>query len=144
VGIGGMQHFLNRAGMTHTVLSHAWGLSLLTAQDEIKLLQLLSRPGRVLNTASRRYVRYLMAHVIGSQRWGVSAGAGAKVTVHLKNGWLPYPSKADWHINSIGVFTGKNISYQIAVLTTDNPSMRYGIDTIQGAAKFINWNLAAF
>lgn len=145
VGIAGMQRFLNRAGMTHTVLDdQAWGLSLLTAQDEIKLLQLLSRPGRVLSKASRRYVLYLMAHVISSRRWGVSAGASSKVTVHLKNGWLPYPSKADWHINSIGVFTGKNITYQIAVLTTDNPSMAYGVDTIKGAAKFINWNLAAF
>jgi beta-lactamase class A len=144
VGISGMQNFLNRAGMKHTVLSSAWGLSLLTAQDEVTLLKLLTNAGKVLSTPSRNYVLYLMAHVISSQRWGVSAGAAKRVTVHIKNGWLPYPSNSDWRINSIGAFTGTSINYQIAILTSNNPSMAYGIKTIEGAAKYINWNVAAF
>ena len=37
---------------------------------------------------------------MAGQRWGVPAGAPGKVTVHVKNGWLPYP--VHWHINSIG------------------------------------------
>jgi len=141
-GIRGMQRFLNRARMTHTELSDAWGLTLITAHDELTLLKLLSSPGRVLSTPSRRYVLYLMAHVEAGQRWGVPAGAPAKVTVHVKNGWLPYPSL--WNINSIGIFTGTGVTYQIAMLTSGNPSMDYGIDTIQGTCKYLNWNLAAF
>jgi hypothetical protein len=142
-GISGLQHFLNRAKMDDTVLDdRAWGLSLLTAHDEVTLLELLTSRGRVLSTPSRRYVLYLMAHVEASQRWGVTAGAPSKVTVHVKNGWLPY--QGSWHINSIGAFTGTGVTYQIAMLTTDNPSMSYGIDTIQGACKYLNWNLAAF
>ena len=43
------------------------------------------------------------------------------MTVHVKNGWLPYPDTdlgaSDWHINSIGAFTGTNVSYQIVILT---------------------------
>lgn len=142
-GISGMQRFLNRARMSHTVLDDQhWGLSLITAHDELTLLKLLSYRGRVLSTPSRRYVLYLMAHVEASQRWGVTEGAPAKVTVHVKNGWLPYP--VQWNINSIGIFTGTSITYQIAMLTSGNPSMGYGIDTIQGACKYLNWNLAAF
>ncbi|MGH3398817.1 MAG: serine hydrolase [Streptosporangiaceae bacterium] len=142
VGISGMQHFLNRARMTHTELSDAWGLTLITARDEVTLLKLLTSRGRVLSTPSRRYALYLMAHVEAGQRWGVPAGAPRKVTVHVKNGWLPYP--VQWNINSIGAFTGPGITYQVAMLTSDNPSMSYGIATIQGACKYLNWNLAAF
>jgi len=142
VGMRGMQRFLNRARMTHTELSDAWGLTLITAHDELTLLKLLSNRGKVLSTPSRRYVLYLMAHVEAGQRWGVTAGAPRKITVHVKNGWLPYPSL--WNINSIGIFTGTGVTYQIAMLTSGNPSMDYGIDTIQGTCKYLNWNLAAF
>ena len=144
-GMPALQRFLNRAGMTHTELDNqAWGLSQLTASDELTLLKLLTNSGTVLSTASRRYVLYLMAHVEAGERWGVSAGAAAGITVHLKNGWLGYPSNADWHINSIGAFTGKKILYQMAILTSGNPNMDYGIATVQGAARVINRNIGDF
>jgi beta-lactamase class A len=142
VGMRGMQRFLNRARMTSTILNDAWGLTLITARDEVILLQLISTKGHVLSTPSRRYVLYLMAHVEPGQRWGVTAGAPAKVTIHVKNGWLPYPVR--WNINSIGAFTGPGLGYQIAMLTSGNPSMGYGIDTIEGACQYLNWNLPAF
>ncbi len=143
-GLAALQRFLNRAGMTHTRLSPAWGLTLITAQDEVRLLGLLTGPGTVLDPASRGYVLYLMAHVIAGQRWGTPAGVPAKVTVHVKNGWLPYPTGSDWHINSIGAFAGPGTSYQLAVLTTGNPSMTYGVDTVQAAARVINRDIASF
>ena len=145
VGMRGMQRFLNRAGMRHTTLSSAWGLTLITAQDELKLLHLLTNPGKVLGKNSRSYVLSLMAQVIPAERWGVPAGAPSDVTVHVKNGWLPYPRAADWNINSIGAFTGKHIGYQIVVLTAPAPggqSESYGIQTVQAAAEVINRQLA--
>jgi Beta-lactamase enzyme family len=142
VGMAGMQRFLNLAKMSHTRLNSAWGLTELTAQDELTLLRLLASPGQVLSPISRRYVLGLMSHVIPAQRWGVPAGAPSDVTVHVKNGWLPYPTSSDWHVNSIGAFTGSHISYQIVVLTAGSPSMDYGISAIQAAARVINRDLA--
>jgi beta-lactamase class A len=143
VGITGMQDFLDAAGMRHTILdADAWGLTQLTAHDELTLLQVLSGPNHVLSTASRSYVLWLMAHVVAYERWGVPAGAPRDVTVSVKNGWLPYPVSDDWHVNSIGVFRGHDISYQIAVLTGNNPTMAYGIDTIEAVAKVINYGIA--
>ncbi len=148
VGMTAMQRFLDKAGMTHTVLSDAWGLTLLTAHDEMTLLTVLTYAGKVLGTSSRHYVLWLMAHVIASQRWGVAAGAPSSVTVHIKNGWLPYPNlnlaATDWHVNSIGTFTGHDISYQIVVLTQPHgpQTESYGIATIQAAAHVINGDLA--
>jgi beta-lactamase class A len=145
VGMTDMEAFLNKAGMRHTILSDAWGLTQITAQDELRLLQVLTTRGKVLSKASRRYVLGLMANVIASERWGVPAGAPSDVTVHVKNGWLPYPRADDWRINSIGAFTGKGIGYQIVILT--GPAARgqgesYGIETVQLAADVINRILA--
>ncbi len=138
-----MQHILNLAKMTQTKLAFAWGLSLLTAHDEILLLTLLSRPNRILSLNSRVYAQYLMSHVISSQRWGVPAGAPTSVKVGVKNGWLPYPVSDNWEINSIGFFrsTKPFRDYEIAMLTHANPTMAYGIITIEGAARAIHSDL---
>lgn len=149
VGSARMQRFVDAAHMSHTVLDDAaWGLSQLTAQDELTLLTLLTTHGSVLSDTSRGYVLWLMSRVIPSQRWGVPDGAPADVTVSVKNGWLPDPFTGRWHVNSIGAFRSlgayrsRHISYQIAVLTDGNPSESYGIGTIQAAAKVINHDIA--
>jgi beta-lactamase class A len=149
VGNAGMQRFADAAHMSHTVLDDAaWGLSQLTAQDELTLLTLLTTHGSVLSDTSRGYVLWLMSKVIASQRWGVPDGAPADVTVSVKNGWLPDPFTGRWHINSIGVFRSlgayrsRHISYQIAILTDGNRTESYGVGTVQAAARVINHDIA--
>ena len=138
-GYPSLQHFLDLAGMTETVLGPDgyWGLTLITAHDELALLQLLTSTNSVLTTASRDYVLGLMARVVSYERWGVPAGAPTDVTVHVKNGWLPLPTHG-WRINSIGSFSGAGKDYMIVVLTDDNPTMAYGVDTVQDVAEVIN------
>ena len=137
-----LQNFLNLAGMRETQLGPGgyWGLTQITAHDELTLLMLLTSKNSVLSAASCGYVLNLMAHVIASERWGVPAGAPADVTVHVKNGWLPQPTHA-WRINSIGSFSGHGRNYMIVVLTWDNPTMTYGVDTVQAVAEVINRDL---
>jgi len=137
-----LQHFLNLAGMTHTVLGPggAWGLTRITAADETRLLWLLLTANRVLDPASRHYALTLMADVIPAQRWGVPAGAPRSLVVHVKNGWLPF-APYGWRINSIGGFTGHNTRYSIVVLTQDNPTMAYGVGTVEAIARVVNRDL---
>jgi hypothetical protein len=139
-----LQHFLDLAGMTHTVLGpgDAWGLTQITAADEMLLLRLLQDENPVLDASSRDYVLGLMAEVVPSQRWGVTDGSPAGLTAHVKNGWLPLVP-GGWRIHSIGCFTGRDGGYRIVVLTQDNPTMAYGIATIEAIAKKINRDLAA-
>jgi len=134
-----MQNFLNLAGMRETQLGPDgyWGLTQITAHDEMTLLKLLTSKNSVLSAASCGYVLNLMAHVIPSERWGVPAGAPTNVTVHVKNGWLPQPTHG-WRIHSIGSFSGHGRNYMIVVLTWNNPTMTYGVDTIQAVAEVIN------
>ena len=137
-----LQRFLHRAGMTHTVLGPggAWGLTRITADDETRLLWLLLTANRVLDPASRSYALTLMADVIPAQRWGVPAGAPRSLVAHVKNGWLPL-APFGWRINSIGGFTGHGTRYSIVVLTQDNPSMAYGIGTVEAIARAVNRDL---
>jgi beta-lactamase class A len=141
-GYPSLQHFLDLAGMNETVLGADgyWGLTLITAHDELTLLQLLTSTNTVLTTANRNYVLGLMARVVSYERWGVPAGAPTDVTVHVKNGWLPLPTHG-WRINSIGSFSGSGKNYMIVMLTDDNPTMDYGVDTVQAVAKIINHTL---
>jgi beta-lactamase class A len=142
VGRSYLQHFLNLAQMRQTALgpSGYWGLTQITAHNEVLLLRLLLHPNQVLSTASRNYALNLMAHVISSQRWGVPAGAPTSLTVHVKNGWLPRPTHG-WRIHSIGSFTSGSRGYSIVVLTQDNASMAYGVATVQAIARVINRDL---
>ena len=138
-GPSSLQHFLDLAGMRETQLGPDgfWGLTQITAHDEMTLLRLLTSRNTVLSTASRTYVLNLMARVIPSQRWGVPAGAPTNVTVHVKNGWLPQPTHG-WRIHSIGSFSGHGRDYMIVVLTWNNPTMTYGVNTVQAVAEVIN------
>jgi beta-lactamase class A len=142
VGRTDLQHFLDLARMTQTHLGPGgyWGLTQITAYNETLLLQLLLHQNPVLDTSSRDYVLDLMARVIPAQRWGVPTGAPTSLTVHVKNGWLPLDTHG-WRIHSIGCFTGRGGGYSIVVLTEDNPTMTYGIDTIEAIAKVINRDL---
>jgi hypothetical protein len=57
--------------MRQTVLGPGgyWGLTQVTAHDEMLLLRLLLTPNTVLSGNSRAYALGLMARVISSQRW---------------------------------------------------------------------------
>ena len=137
-----IQHFLSLAGMSQTIPGPGgyWGLTQITSRDETRLLRLLLVPNTVLSNNSRAYARGLMTQVISSQRWGVPAGAPAGVVVHVKNGWLPRATHG-WRIHSIGAFTSSRGWYTIVVLTQNNPTMTYGVNTIQNIARAIHRDL---
>jgi hypothetical protein len=134
-----LQRFLDLADMTQTRLGPGgyWGLTQITARDEIRLLRLLTRDNEVLGAGSREYALKLMAEVVPSQRWGVPAGAPAEAGVHLKNGWLPRHGRY-WRVHSIGAFDGGRRDYMIVVLTEDAPSMSYGVRTIERVARAVH------
>jgi len=143
VGPAAFQRFLTLAGMAQTVPGPgpAWGLTRITAGNELRLLHVLTAPNSVLSQAARDYELDLMSQVEPGQRWGVSAGVPATMTVHVKNGWLPDSAADGWWINSIGCMSGNGPGYCMAVLTDANPTMDYGVQTVSGVAQVINEDL---
>ncbi|MFF4210949.1 serine hydrolase [Streptomyces sp. NPDC001796] len=142
LGLTKIKGFLAAAGMTQTKpgANGYWGLTQITAQDEQKLLKLLTAKNSVLSDNSRAYELKLMANVISSQRWGTPAGAPSGVAVHVKNGWLQR-STHGWRVHSVGTFNGRGHDYMITVLTWDNSTMNYGVTTIQNVARAIHRDL---
>ena len=143
VGRYRLGRFLQLTGMRQTILGPTgyWGLTRITAHDELILLRHLLRPNPVLTKAARRYELHLMARVVPAQRWGVPAGVPGDFTVHVKNGWAPLAPFPGWFVNSIGCFTHAGQNYSVVVLTQGNPTMGYGVATVQDLAEVINRGL---
>jgi beta-lactamase class A len=138
------QHYLTLATMTETIPSPGgtWGLTQITARDELQQLRMLVVPNNVLTYSSRKYELTLMNHVEADERWGTPSGAPSGLTVYVKNGWLPRATLG-WRINSIGAFYGHGRAYLITVLSDNNPTMTYGVDTIQRVAQVVHRDLNA-
>lgn len=139
-GAPGMSRFLSAAGMAQTVprADGTWGLTQITALDQIRLLQLLATDNGVLAPASRAYELDLMTRVVAGQRWGAPTGALSGELVAVKNGWLPRAGRG-WCVHTTGVGLGRR-SYLMAVLSDGNPSMSYGVTTVSRVAGAINRN----
>lgn len=144
-----LNRVLREAGAQDTVLGHDryWGLTRTTARDQLALLAAVSRRTEALT---------LMGQVVSSQAWGVTAGAPRTVKVHLKNGWLPRATH-EWRVHSIGIVRGTGtgtgtgtttgtgsavVDYRMALLSHDNPTMRYGVRTLEGIALAVHRGLA--
>jgi Beta-lactamase enzyme family len=143
-----IQSFNAAAGLTHTAPSSCvtcpgfawpgWGLSTTTPADQIALLRQIVKPSTLLTDEQRRAALQFMENVDPSQRWGITGGVPSRVTVAVKDGWLPLNSAStDWQINSIGWVSGSGRDYLMAVLTTGNPTQQYGIDTINGLSAIV-------
>jgi beta-lactamase class A len=152
-GSGGIGSYDARAGLTQTSPSTCvqcprfpwpgWGLTTTTPEDQVTLLRGLVQPGGPLTATARQYALSLMESVTPGQRWGVSGGVPAGVTVALKNGWLPLDAaNSDWQINSVGWVSGGGRDYVLAMLSTGNPSEQYGIDTLNALGAMVWQSLA--
>ncbi|MFD6423168.1 serine hydrolase [Streptomyces sp. NPDC060198] len=125
-----------RLGLTGTTASHAWGLTLTTAADQVKLLEAVFAEGSdasgPLSADSRAYVQKLMGQVEADQRWGVSA---AGTDALLKNGWMPRTTTGLWDINSVGRVESGGGTYLVAVLSDGHATQQAGISLVEAAAK---------
>jgi hypothetical protein len=133
--------FERQAGMTATVpaTDGVWGTTTTTALDRLAMVRTLVQPNGLLTDASRAYVLNLMEHITPSQDWGATGGVPAGVTVALKNGFAIVDG---WQINTEGWVDGDGRDYLIGVLTDENASEQYGIDTVDAVSAIV-WNALA-
>lgn len=132
-----VQSFFKKIGMNNTVAGTGgwWGRTTTTVSDQLTIMKYFAYPNTLLTDPQRAYGLNLMRNVISEQRWGSNGGIPAGVSVALKNGWVTTGS----YVNSVGYINGQGKNYVIAVLTKNNPSLDYGINTIEKISSLV-WN----
>jgi Beta-lactamase enzyme family len=122
---------------THANTKGYWGLSTTTASDQVRLLDRLAMPNKLLTRAERDQAMDLMHQVEADQRWGVTAGLPAGTSVAVKNGWLPLDTGKGWQVNSDGIVDGHGYRDDISVLSTATPTEQAGIHEIEGLTRLV-------
>jgi hypothetical protein len=112
-----------------------WGITQTTAEDQVRLLQMVFGTKSPLTADSRAYVQGLMHHIAEGQDWGVSAAGDAGSETALKNGWLQRTATKKWDVNSIGQVKAGGRTYLMAVLTDGQATEDDGIKIVEGASR---------
>lgn len=136
-GEAGLEEFNRLIGLTDTDVGSNgyWGLTQTTAADQLTLLQVVFGADSVLTSESQAYEQSLMADVIDSQRFGVSAAADDAADAALKVGYLRRSATGLWDVNSIGEIEAGGATYLVAVLSEDNASYDAGVALVNEVAR---------
>ena len=80
------------------------------------------------------YARWLLSGIEAGESWGIPAVARPQFSVFFKGGWLP---EVEGLVNQAGRLERPGITFALAVLSTHDPSMAYGEQTIEGVTRLL-------
>ena len=131
VGAAGLSRVARRAEMVHfRVHSPVWGLSEITAGDQARFFY---RIDRYVPERHRAYARYLLSHIVASQRWGIPPETPSGWRIFFKGGWGTGTGRVT---HQSALLQNGSTRLAISVLTEWNPSHAYGTATIRGRCGF--------
>ena len=131
VGPEGLDAIAHRAGMRDFRSSTTWGASAISAAD---MAAMFADLGHLLPERFQRFGLGLLGSIVPEQSWGVARiGSERGWSVRFKGGWRPDPGGAV--VNQAAELRRDGAEGAIAVLTDRQPSIPYGIATIEGVAK---------
>jgi beta-lactamase class A len=128
VGRSALARVAQESGMTDYAPGAGWwAFTETSAADQARFFFSLERliPPRFYG-----YARGLLSGIEPSQSWGIPPVARPRWQVFFKTGQLP----SEELFNEVGRLERPGTTLTIAVLTTGDPSMAYGEQTIQGVA----------
>jgi hypothetical protein len=128
IGNGALARVARESGMTDYARAVGWwAFTQTSAADQARFFFALERliPPRFYG-----YARGLLSGIEPSQSWGIPPVARPRWQVFFKTGQLP----SEGLFNEVGRLERPGVTFTIAVLTTGDPSMEYGEQTIQGVA----------
>jgi hypothetical protein len=128
VGVRRIRRLARVAGMRDFRYNPIWGLSRSSPRDEARFMYHLQRyiPGR-----HRAFARWLLSHVVRSQRWGVGRVVPPRWKLFLKGGWGSGTGLVD-HQEALLKHGRRRVA--LAIFTQFNPDHAYGKKTLRGVA----------
>jgi hypothetical protein len=128
VGDGRLRRLARRAGMKDFSIQGSWANAMITAGDQARFFYEMKR---LLPHEFRHYADHLLSHITSSESWGIPAVARRRGwNVFFKGGWRP--TSRGQLVHQVARLHRPHMRIAIAVLTDGDPSMGYGINTIEG------------
>ena len=130
VGDPRLRRLARHAGMKDFSIEGIWANAMISAGDQARFFYEMRR---LVPHGFRHYADQLLSHITSSQSWGIPAVARPRGwTVYFKGGWRG-TSRGQLVHQSARLERGDS-RIGIAVLTDGDPSMGYGIQSIEGTA----------
>jgi hypothetical protein len=128
VGDSGLYEVAHAAGMTDFSIVGIWADAQISAADQAKFFFEMDK---LIPREFVGYARNLLSTIAGYESWGIPAIARPRgYQVFFKGGWRG--TGLGQLVHQIGRLEGHGKVFSVAVMTDGDPSMGYGIDTIQG------------
>jgi hypothetical protein len=127
VGDSGLYSVARAAGMTDFSIVGIWANAQISAADQAKFFFEMDSliPHQFVG-----YARFLLSTIAGYESWGIPAVARPRgYNVFFKGGWRG--TGLGQLVHQVGRLEGHGLTFSLAVMTDGDPSMGYGIGTIQ-------------
>lgn len=128
VGDSGLYSVARAAGMMDFSVVGIWANAQISAADQARFFFAMDS---LIPREFVGYARFLLSTIAGYESWGIPAVARPRgYAVFFKGGWRG--TALGQLVHQVGRLERGRQSFAIAVMTDGDPSMGYGIDTIQG------------
>jgi hypothetical protein len=133
VGNERLQRLAGSTGMTDFSIEGDWASAQISAADQARFFFAMHG---ALPRRFRGYADYLLSHIAGYESWGIPAVARpAGWSVYFKGGWRG--TDLGELVHQVGRLQSHRGRIAIAVMTDGDPSMDYGIGTIEGVTAHL-------
>jgi hypothetical protein len=130
VGDSGLYAIARAAGMTDFSVTGSWGTAMLSPADQARYFFEMDS---LIPRQFVGYARFLLSTIAASQSWGIPVIARPLgYQTFFKDG--SEPTGLGQLVHQVDRLEGHHRRLAIAVMTDGDPTMQYGIDTIQGVA----------
>jgi hypothetical protein len=131
VGNAGLYGVAHAAGMTDFSNSGDWAQAQLSAADQARFFFAMDS---LIPPEFVGYARFLLSTIAGYESWGIPSVARPRgYRVFFKAGWRP--TALGQLVHQIARLEGHHRVFSMAIMTDGDPSMDYGIQTLDIVAR---------
>ncbi len=126
LGPGPIDRLARDARMEHFQYRRPWGLSTVNAAEQAAFM---FRLNSFIPNRHQRYARFLLSHIVESQRWGIGELERPNWRFFFKGGWGTGTGAV---CHQVAFLERNDMKIAVAVMITDSPSHSYATDTLKG------------
>ena len=116
------------AHMKHFRYTRPWGLSSIDATEQARFMFHLER---YLPKRHEDYARYLLSHIVRSQRWGIAKVRRPDWDLYFKSGWGSGTGAVS---HQVAYLQDGEKRVAVAIMIESSPSHAYSVETLRGIA----------